>query len=148
MGPTISTRGACAIAGTAPPASSPKVASPTATRTLSPAPVRRFTRTRPVSLRLVVIIVRLRPLVPVLLGAPALGVPLLRLLLVPRAFPIPFVLLFVPVRLGRPDALGPQEEPVRPDGGGAERDEGQEEATTRHDALLERLSPAATGCRR
>src|SRR5205807_9815624 len=121
MGPTISTRGACAIAGTAPPASSPKVASPTATRTLGPAPVRRFTRTRPVSLRLVVIIVRLRPLVPVLLGAPALGVPLLRLLLVPRAFPLPFVLLFVPVRLCLPDPLRPHHHPVRPDGRRAQR---------------------------
>src|SRR6266436_1304212 len=148
MGPTISTRGACAIAGPAPPASSTRLASPTATRTLRPAPVRRFTGTHPVSLQLVVVIVRLRLLAPVLLGALALGVPLLRLLLVPRAFPIPFVLLFVPVRLGRPDALGPQEEPVRPDGDGAERSECQEEATTRHDALLARLSPAATGCRR
>src|SRR5439155_755774 len=65
MGPTISTRGACAIAGPAPAASSPRVASPTATRSLRPPPVRRFTCAHMVSLRtnLVVLIVRLRPLV-------------------------------------------------------------------------------------
>src|SRR5437899_6061671 len=112
MGPTISTRGACAIAGTAPPASSPKVASPTATRTLGPAPVRRFTRTRPVCLRLVVVIVRLRPLVPVLLGAPASRSPPSSLAR-PACLPDPLRPAFVPVRLVRPDALGPQEEPVR-----------------------------------
>src|SRR5260370_8306799 len=113
MGPTISTRGACAIAGPAPPASSTRLASPTATRTLRPAPVRRFTGTHPVSLRLVVVIVRLRLLAPVLLGALALGVPLPRLFLVPRAFPIPFVLLFLPLPLAPPHPLWPQQNPLR-----------------------------------
>src|SRR5260370_6965647 len=141
MGPTISTRGACAIAGPAPPASSTRLASPTATRTLRPAPVRRFTGTHPVSLRLVVVIVRLRLLAPVLLGALALGVPLPRLLLVPRAFPIPFVLLFVPVRLGRPDALGPQEEPVRPDAGADAPPQCQSKATPRHNPPLPHPTP-------